>query len=364
MQKNSNISREDLQQLISESVRQNKVVEHEKRRKFCFDLAKVMLTPLVIAFMGWWGTMKITDKEIQNAKEIENRQIESAAIIAKNQIEGANLRSNAERDIAKLGQIRSIYQDIIKEKPDENNKDAIMLQISSLGIYEDLALGFLVNIRDSYKDKNPPLYEFTSITIEKILKKSQPDFKGSLFIGNGDNPLNLRHREFKNFNLSTSRFVQTNLYMAKFNQSTLEGTTFDSVDLYGADFSETNLSGSVFKNHTNLRNANFTTAKLSGVKFINCKYLDDAQFSLKALLTVSSSPFAKMDKDTYRKLLVRHVVKIKEMYHENPDDLKALLIKGDFDNDELIAFIEKHEPLKDVSVESTGENKVALLIGN
>ena len=72
------ITNQELQLIISECVRQNEEKDKEKRRRFWFDLLRATLTPLVIAVVGWWATMHIGQKQIDNTDLLAAKQIESA----------------------------------------------------------------------------------------------------------------------------------------------------------------------------------------------------------------------------------------------------------------------------------------------
>lgn len=349
------ITNQELQLLISESVRQNKEKDKEKKRKFWFDILRATLTPLVIAIVGWQATLHINKRQLKNTELLVAKQIESANILAEKQIEAANiradkeiestnLRSTADREIEKLTQIEDIFQKIIGSDLPEQNLPEIKLLISSLEIYDDQSLAFLINIRDYYINQgNQPISNIANESILNILKASQPNFSGYNFIGKPDELLNLRLRKFIGYNFSNSLFKHVNLYKAQFNKSTLQKVTFEDVDLYGADFFGANLSGSTFSANTNLRQTNFVGAKLKGSQFKKCKYLEDAQFSFAALLKADELPFSEVSSKDYINLLVRHRSEIETLYKGDPQRLQLLLNKSEYEYDELMQRLKEKE---------------------
>jgi uncharacterized protein YjbI with pentapeptide repeats len=338
------ITHQELQLLISETVRQNKEKDKEKKRKLWFDILRATLTPLVIAIVGWQATLHINQRQLENTKLLAEKQIEAANIRADKEIESTNLRSTADREIEKLTQIEDIFQKIIGSDLAEQNLPEIKLLISSLEIYDDQSLAFLINIRDYYIDQGKQkISNFANESILNILKASQPNFSGYNFIGKPDELLNLRLRKFIGYNFSNSLFKHVNLYNAQFNKSTLQKVIFEDVDLYGADFFGANLSGSTFSANTNLRRTNFVGAKLKESRFKECKYLEDAQFSFAALLKADELPFSEVSRTDYINLLVRHRSEIETLHKGDPQRLQPLLNKSEYEYDELMQRLKEKQ---------------------
>ena len=61
---------DDLKVLVDEIIQQRESKEKEKRRNFLFDLAKVTVTPIMIAVVGWTVTLQIADNNNRNAELI------------------------------------------------------------------------------------------------------------------------------------------------------------------------------------------------------------------------------------------------------------------------------------------------------
>ena len=350
---------DDLKILVDEIIQQRESKEKEKRRKVRIEFVKVAITPLIIAIVGTLGTLIIAGNNNRNAKLIADEQIKAATIRADMVEKGADSRSKAERDVARLNQIKSIFEKIVAEEQKENlDLPIIKLHISSLEIYGDLAIDFLVKIRDIFHKDNPVIAERADKSIFNILQASQPDFTNTEFIGKDDVPLNLRTRQLKGFNFSGSTFQNVNLYKAGFRRSTLKGVYFIDADLYGADFSEANLRGTVFAAGTNLRNTNFVGAYLRDVKFLHCRNLEDAVFSLHALLKADQAPFASIPADDYLKLLVPHIEELQLKNDEDADSLKALLTKTERDYGQLIKELKqlrKYRMTKAINENGRGE---------
>ena len=340
MSDNVEITKEDLQRLITECAKQSK---KEDRKEFWLTILRVGLTPVVIALVGWWGSKVIAEKQIQSAHILAKQQREAADKLAVQEIESANVRSNADRDIEKLNQIREIFQEIVNAKTPEKDQALLKLQVSSLEIYKDLALGFLVSIRDHYKESKPEISEHAKQSIINILKASQPDFSRIPFCGEKDNPLNLRTRCFEGYNLSGSQFQDANLFRSKFTQCSLQNVTFERIDLYEADFTGANLSGASFV-ECNLGKTNFKRAKLDGVRFMDCQNLENAHFTYKALLEKDKLPFNKIRPEIYLRLLKKHRAAIEKEYEKDTVEFKDL---GNSYDIRLSQLERKEVPLKE-----------------
>jgi uncharacterized protein YjbI with pentapeptide repeats len=341
----------DLQILLDEIIQQRELKEKEKRRNFWVDFAKVTLTPLIIAIVGAWGTHQINKQNLENTKLIAERQIEAAHIRAARIEKSADLRSQANRDVERLTQIKEIFEAIVEEEKKEKiDSAAIKLHLSSLEIYGDLAINFLVKIRDIYRKERPFIAKYADKAIFNILQASQLDFTNKRFVGAGDVRLNLRTRKLNGFNFDGSTFKNVNLYQSQFIRSSLKQVKFYDVDLFGTDFSEANLDGAVFDEHTDLRNTDFSRAYLKNVKFKQCENLRFAKFSIFALLNADEAPFKAIKKEIYLDLLIRNITdqndieKIEKRLEEDEDKLSALLTKVGMEYDQLIKYLQqKHE---------------------
>ena len=294
----------------------------------------------MIAVVGWTVTLQIADNNNRNAELIASRHLKAAEIRATRVEKSADLRSRADRDVARLTQIKDIFKSITTPA---SNTDlpTIKLHISSLEIYGDLALDFLVKIRDIFKEKNPDIAIHAKATIINILQASQSDFSRYDFIGGANDVLNLRTRQLNGFNFSGSTFKNVNLFKAGFNRSTLKDARFENADLVSADFGWADLSGAFFDANTNLRRTNFIGANLKGVKFQNCRNLNDAVFSLNALLNADTDPFKDIPDHVYLELLVPHLEELKKRHDTNADRLKAVLMKVNMDYKKLLKDLHK-----------------------
>ncbi len=350
----------DLQILVDEIIQQRELKEKEKRRKFWVDFAKVTLTPLIIAIVGAWGTHRINKQNLENTKLIADQQIEAARIQAERVESSANSRSRADRDVAKLTQIKDIFEKITAQE-DGEDLSTLKLLISSLEIYGDLALNFLINIRDIYKDENPALTKCADEAIFSILQASQAEFTDYAFDG-GSDVLNLRTRQFNGYNFSGSTFRNVNLFKAGFRSSTLKYVKFENADLAGADFRNANLRGAVFDGNTDgktdLRNTDFSHAYLKKVNFNQCENLRYAKFSILALLNADQDPFKGIEKEIYLELLVRNISdkkdieKIEKNLEEDEDKLRALLTKVEMKYDHFIKYLQDKHDQRTASVQN------------
>jgi uncharacterized protein YjbI with pentapeptide repeats len=352
---------DDLKILVDEIIHQRTIKEKEKRRNFWVDLAKVTLTPLIIAIVGSWGTHKINQQNLKNTELIAKQQIEAAHIRAERVEKSADLRSQANRDVERLTQIKEIFEEIVEEEQKGNPDSSIIkLLISSLEIYGDLAIDFLVKIRDIYQNNHQYIADHADKAIFNILQASQPDFRDKHFVGKDDVPLNLRTRKLNGFNFSGSLFENVNLYQAQFIRSSLKKVQFRNADLFGADFSEANLNGAVFDTNTNLRNTDFSRAYLRNVEFKNCRNLSDAKFSINALLNANQDPFKGIEKEDYLKLLVRSITdekdieNLKNRHKEDIKKFRALLKKVDMEFGQLLEYLQEKYDQQMASAQNHG----------
>ncbi len=359
-QKTKDIPIGDLQILVDEIIQQRTIKEKEKRRNLWVDFAKVTLTPLIIAIVGAWGTHRINKQNLENTKLIAKQQIEAAHIRAQRVELSANSRSRADRDVAKLIQIKDIFEKITAQEEGED-LSTLKLLISSLEIYGDLALDFLVNIRDIYKDENPVLTKCADDAIFSILQASQAEFTGYKFDG-GSDVLNLRTRQFNGYNFSGSTFRNVNLFKAGFRSSTLKDVKFENADLVGADFRNANLSGAVFDGNTDgetdLRNTDFSHAYLKEVNFNESENLRYAKFSILALLNADEDPFKAIKKEIYLELLIHNITdekdidKIEKAYEKDEGKLRALLAKVEMEYDQLIKYLQENHDQRMASAQN------------
>ncbi len=350
-----NIPIDNLKMLVDEIIQQREIKEKEKRRNFRVEFAKVALTPLIVAIVGTLGTLIIADNNNRNAERIAKEQIKAATIRADMIEKGADSRSRAERDVERLKQIKEIFQDIVNEEEKTSpDYSSIQLHVSSLEIYGDLALNFLVKIRDIYKDKDPDVAKIAKNSILNILRASQPDFSGYKIIGESE-ILNLRTRQLNGLNFNGSIFSNVNLFKAGFKRSTLKGVKFHKVDLARADFGWADLDGASFEAGTDLRKTNFVGANLQNVKFQNCRNLGDALFSLNALLNADKQPFMEIQEEDYLNLLTPHIDELKAKYDKDVGSLNKLLKKFEINYDGLMRKLERNRNRRTASAPDKSE---------
>ncbi len=344
------IDKTDLQALIKKADEQEKEIKEKEKRDSKYDFWKMVLTPLAIALFTMLATVLINDKQIESAYIIANQQRESAKLIEEAKQKQSAEIAESNQEIARLNQVKEIFQTILtthEKKP--INKELLKMEIASLEVYREDALIYLLNIRNHYEQKKnkllqtqkrynsiqtqsmyPPstdsqeyqdlqtelaiysnLYVVANSTIQNIIKNNQIDISHVEIIGT-DNQVNLRYKQFNNYNFFDCWFDNVNLYRADFTDSTLVRAKFDNSDLYGATFSRCILTKASF-NNVDLRKANFQYAKLAEVQFSNpiknrnddeCKtnkelcqnscQLEGALFSLGSLMKVDKPPFNKL----------------------------------------------------------------------
>jgi uncharacterized protein YjbI with pentapeptide repeats len=283
------------------------------------SLFKVVLTPITITIVGGIVSFIISYSDRETTKTIAALQVRTNLDIVKMQRKNQQSITDAELEVQRIQQINETFQKIISSPhANDHDVDATEANIHSLVVYKEIALPFLVRLRDHFDDilqepttpnsNTDKLKTAAVITISDILSKSQLDFTGMSF-----NPgeemkelRNLRFAELKNHNLSNVDFSNCNLFNAKLMKSTLKNAKFINTDLYGANFEEANLAGSVFDGNTNLNYANFEKTKLDDVEFNEVKHLEDAKFSFKDLCKLKEKPFSDVDPKVYTSLLVSH----------------------------------------------------------
>jgi len=341
--------RKDISDVVEKAVKRN--LATISRNKY-FDLLRILLLPLVIAIISVWATLHISENELNNARYIGEKQIESARLVAKADRDHSYAIANSTQATERLGQIKDIFRNLIESGSSDANRTISKANIASLEIYGNLALDYLINIREFYKgSKNcEQLTEQSESSILNILKKSQPDFSHIDFVGDAKNVINLRFGSFENYNLSHSKFICANLFSADFRRCSLMNSTFENVDLHGANFSGSNLKGAKFLStgddpnlKTNLRKADFRRAKLEAASFSDCQNLSDALFSLADLLLLDQPPFSHVMRTDYINLLVPHKDNLILLNSQNPQGLEALLKKTEYEFDELIERLVQKE---------------------
>ena len=386
------INKSEFQALIDKSDRQ-------ERRSIKIEFAKAFLLPLTLAVISVGATWSINKQQWKNAEHLATEQIKSALIIADANRNHSNKIFKSNQSVERIKHINGIFQAIITGKPEDYNANAMIMQIRSLEVYEGEALSFLLNIREHFKnqrmegvkDSREKLVTQTDKSILNILKNSQIDVTGTMFVNakednpeqtevrkiiKGRKPLkineirykeliaatndsNMRKQTYDNYNFSNCIFINTKLYQANFSSCTLKNSIFMDVDLQEASFSGSDLSGAVFIN-CNLKRVNFMKTKVRDTVFFNpilkrrdtdknfltelglyCE-LEDARFALGTLLKLKSSPFnylkglgnSKMEKESYNvyvNLLIPHEEKINVM--EDSEDREWVNLKTQIGKD-------------------------------
>lgn len=261
-------------------------------RPLWLELVSVLLTPFVLAGASYWVTYKINGQQQENAK-----------IIAEAQIANAEKLTEAEINVAKLGQIRDLFKEIYVEKPELPKKEVII----ELAAYGLTALPFLIRAQQyAHEQDDPELKKASQEAIMIVLGSSQLDLQGVNLSGQS-----LRTGTFINYNLRGANFSGSNLYMSDFFKSDLVKANFKDADLYLANFKRANLMKANFAG-ANLRRANFKGAKLDGAIFRGARHVEDAKF------TPSSLKDAIFSKDDMIKLITRYREKIdRDRFDEN-----------------------------------------------
>jgi len=317
----------ELKKIIKESVSEILEQKNPPKKNKVVEILGVILTPVVIASVSLWVTLKMDESQKANAKMIADSQIESAQKIAEAQRDHNAQIAEAELQVQRLTQIDDIFRKIIENGENSEDFETKKMLIGSLTVHQETSLPFLVRIRDHFKDKkgnNGDLSAHAREIIEAVLTKKHLDFKEMDLTGKDEQRI-LRHAKLEDYNLSGVKFDNCNLYKASFIKSSLSNASFIDADLFAADFSDTKLEGANF-NRANLRKAVFIGSKIDGAHFENAKYLEDANFSLDSILKNyrEKNPFEKVKNDTMLKLLVHHFDRLKKMDPEDPDLLVFL----------------------------------------
>ncbi len=317
--------------------------EGEREKSFWFELARVLLTPLIIAAASAWVTMSINKQQQENAKIIAEAQMQNAKIIAEAQmrnakiiadgementkviadgqmrnaktiadaqIDNAKKSADAEIEVAKIGQVKEIFKQIYIERPDLPKEEVV----AALAVYGKTALPFLIRAHAYGQQLNDQmLLEESEKAIASVLASAQLNLENVDLSGKS-----LRIGDFRNLNLKAANFEGSNLYMADLSQSNLIEANFVKADLYLSNFRNTNLNKAVFQG-ANVRRADFQDAKLDGADFRGAMHLEDAKF------TPSSLKDAVFDKADTIKLMKKYNVEIEQDKYQ--EDLFQRLMK-------------------------------------
>ena len=353
-------SKDEIKKIVTDSL--NEFIENKGPvRKILFmEMLKTFLTPFVITVVSLVITYLINLNQSENAKEIANAQIQSAGKIAEAQMKHSISVARSEIEVQRIEQIRSIYNEIIKEKKAEEKNMNLMPAIESLTVYKETALPFLVRIRDHFKKMNTgasateDLVKCAQNTIKKILEGEQLDFKGMDFSAAPGTVRNLRFANFENYNLHKAKFNNCNLYSANLKNSTLIDAEFVKCDLYNTDFSNANLTGVNF-DKANVRKTVFLESKLDGVKnFESTENLEDAILSLSALSKdyedVKMDPFANVKNTVRLDILAKNHLKELEEKGKDHRLVKSLIKK--------LETVKKYDNKSELQEEEKGDRVI------
>jgi len=311
----------EIKHIIKESVREILEEEHRSPKSKVVEILGVILTPIVIAAVSLFVTIKMDETQAANAKLIAASQIESAQRMAEAQREHNAKITEAELEVQRLNQIEEIFSKIIEKPYDSSDTETKKMLIGSLTVHRETSLPFLVRIRDyfgSYDGKLGGLADHARETIAAVLANKHLNFEKMNFSIRGELRL-LRFAKLQDYNLNGVVFDNCNLFQAKFLRSSLINASFKHADLYGANFSETKLDGANFDG-ANLRKAVFTSSKIDGANFENAINLKDAEFSLSSILKTyqdKKNPFEKVKDHIVLELLVQHIKKLKQLGPNN-----------------------------------------------
>ena len=305
-------------------------VDKSRKIPLWLETLRLGLMPTVIALISLYVTSMVSQLQIENANMIAQQQRISAERIA-----------SAELETQHLSHMVKIYSSIIDQEASLENSlfanDALIQRIQALRIYGNEALPFLVELREHYGLKNEHdkslLFDTTKDVINQILQESQLDFSKLEFKGNAGDRLNLRKKQYADYNLSRSKFTYVNLYKANFQNALLRSATFDYVDLQDASFKGANMDDAHFTN-ANLRGTDFSGAYLHGTKFDpNCQNIEEATFSIRWLLNVGDDPDFKdnpinsIKDEKYTTLLLAHEEELEAIHAQNPLHLDGVYQK-------------------------------------
>lgn len=318
------INENEIKNIIKESI--SEILEEKNRspKTKVVDILGVVLTPVVIAAVSLFVTIKMEETQAANAKLIAASQIESAQRMAEAQREHNAKITEAELEVQRLNQIDEIFSKIIENGKDSADAETKKMLIGSLTVHRETSLPFLVRIRDYFEAYNGDLRglsDHATKTIAAVLANKHLNFEKMDFSIEGELRI-LRFAKLQDYNLNGVVFDNCNLFQAKFLRSSLIGASFKNADLFGANFSETKLDGAKF-NGADLRQTIFTGSKLEGVDFENAVNLKDARFSLSSILKTyedkKKNPFKKekVDNHTILEMLVQHIEELKKINPKN-----------------------------------------------
>jgi uncharacterized protein YjbI with pentapeptide repeats len=317
--------------------------EGKRDRSFWFELARVLLTPLMIALASGWVTMSINrqqqenvkimaeaqmqnakviaeaqmqnakviaDGEMENTKIIADGQMKNAKTIADAQIENAKESADAEIEVAKIGQVKEIFKQIYIQNPELPKEEVV----AALAVYGKTALPFLIRAHAYGQQLNDQmLLEESEKAIALVLGSVQLNLENVDLSGKS-----LRIGDFRNLNLKGANFEESNLYKADLGLSNLIEANFTNADLHLSNFKNANLNKAIFQG-ANVRRAKFQDAKLDKADFQGAKHVEDAEF------TPSSLKDAIFDKQDIIKLMKKYNVEIEQDKYQ--EGLFQLLIK-------------------------------------
>ena len=296
-----------------------KIGAPEEKKSKVLSFCSAILIPLVIGL----SSLLIAFFQVKNAENIANGQAKNARLIAEGQLKNAKTIASTQIESQHLQHLVSIFSTIISPKDDVDKKEGVINQrIRSLAVYNGEALPFLLQIRKHF-DRNSTKTTFLAAneTIKKIMGQSQLDLSNQI-IGSVKSSTNLRHKEYKNYNLDNSKFTNVNLFKANFSGSSLQNSSFTDADLQESSFLSANLKGVVFKG-SQLRKTDFRYANLNNVKFIDCTYIEDAKFSLNTVLKAEPDLFGSLSPEKYILLLMTHEQELK-MINDSDEEKRKL----------------------------------------
>ncbi len=348
----------EIKNIIKESVSEILEEKYRSPKPKVVDILGVVLTPIVIAAVSLFVTIKMEETQAANAKLIADSQIKSAQRMAAAQREHSAKLTQAELEVQRLIQIEEVFSKVIEnglDSADAQAKKRLIetkkMLIGSLTVHRETSLPFLVRIRDYFKASKGDFQElsvYANKTIAAVLSNRHLNI-GKLDFSIEKELRILRFANLVEYNLNGVVFDNCNLFQAKFLRSSLIGASFKNADLVGADFSETKLEGAKF-NGADLKQAEFTGSKLESVDFENAVNLEYARFSLFSILKTyedkNKNPFRekKVDNHTVLELLVQH---IEELDKINPSNKRLNEFLKRFDGissyDDLMETLEKRE---------------------
>lgn len=318
----------------------NKEHEPEEKKSKSFLFCSTFLLPLTVAAVSVFATISINNQQVTSAEKLATGQQENAQKIADANIKNSKTIAAAEMETEHLKHLVHIFSTIISPGGNDS-EEVIQERIRSLSVYGDEALPFLLQIRQHFskldieslrqKEKSEtPINKkeekalVADRTISAIIKYSQIEVSRQIVSGTPKQHLNLRNKEYINYNLGNSTFSYVNLFGANFYSSSLHGSSFKHVDLVEANFQKTNLADVSFE-YANLRKTDFNQAKLKGVTFKDCENIEEAKFSLNTILYAKPGFFGPLKVDQYVLLLMSHE---EELVRKNKNEAEKSKLKN------------------------------------